>query len=350
MKVFYRIFVGIVILLLTSTLAFTFFMMPRGEKLAENRESTKNEEKINEPAKINVFDKEKNSINILLIGLDSSKVTYEVDENSKRADTIMLMTIDPKKNKTQIISIPRDTYYKVKGYDNYKINAAYSRGGLDLQVSSVEDFMDLKIDHYLVCEYDAVKELVDAIGGVEIYTPEYSYTDPSTIPPLEINFHEGLHNLNGEDAVKYLRIRKFYENQDLGRIEAQQGFIMKIFEKMHSGGGLILKIPKLVSIANKYVKTDLSYGQLSYLAYYAMSLDKNDIEFKTLVGERAKIHGIEYYKVDKEIARNVHKEFLNREEENPENLTDEERQKLEEGQRKREELNKEAEINNSLPN
>ena len=62
------------------------------------------------------------------------------------------------------------------------MNAAYSRGGIDLQVSSVEDFLGIKISHYVTVNYEAVKELVDAIGGVEVYTPAYKYTDPSTIP------------------------------------------------------------------------------------------------------------------------------------------------------------------------
>lgn len=314
MKKFYLIFVSLVILILLSGLVLAFFTVPRGEKITNNVQ--KKEDEIKEPTKINIFDSEKNPVNILLIGLDSSKVTYEVDENSKRADTIMLLTIDPKRNKAQLISIPRDTYYKLKGYDNYKINAGYSRGGLQLQISSIEDFMDCKIDHYLLVEYDAVKELIDSIGGVEIYTPEYSYSDPSTIPPLEINFHEGLHNLNGEDAVKYLRIRKYYIDQDIGRIHAQQDFIMKVFEKVKNPG-VILKLPKFVSIANRFIKTDLSYGQLSYIAYYGIGLNKEDIEMKTLNGERVNLNKIEYYKVDKQYARGVLKEFLTRQE-NPE--------------------------------
>lgn len=339
MKRFYTIFVSLVILILLSGLALAFLMVPRGEEVATTT-STKKEEVNKEPRKINVFNQNKDPINVLMIGLDSSKVTYEVDENSKRADTLMLLTIDPKKNKAHIISIPRDTYYKLKGYDNYKINAGYSRGGLKLQISSVEDFMDCKIDHYIVVEYDAVKEFVDAIGGVEIYTPEYSYNDPSTIPPLEINFHEGVHNLNGEDAVKYLRIRKYYEDQDIGRIHAQQGFIMKVFEKLKNPS-TIFKLPKLVSIANRYVKTDFSYGQLSYLAYYAMSLEKDDIEFNTLQGQRKVLNNIDYYKVDKDYARGVLKEFLNREE-NEENLTEEELEKKKENEKARSQLNFES--------
>lgn len=299
MKYIYRIFVFLTVVLLLGALGLTFIFMPRGKKLA-NDNKIENKEAIEEPEKISIFNEDEDIVNILLIGIDSSDVTYEVDENSKRADTIMLLTIDPKFDRVRLLSIPRDTYYKLKGFDNYRMNAAYSRGGIDLQVSSVEDFMGVKIDHYVTVNYEAVEELVDAIGGVEVYTPEYKYTDPSTVPPLEIDFEEGLHLLDGKESVKYLRIRKNYKNQDLDRIKAQQDFIMKIFDKMKSPK-MLLKLPRLVSIANKHIETDMNYGQLSYLAYYGVTLDKENINIKTVDGHMKK--GSPLYYVDKESAR-----------------------------------------------
>lgn len=305
MKYIYRIFVFLTVVLLLGALGLTFIFMPRGKKLA-NDNKIENKEAIEEPEKISIFNEDEDIVNILLIGIDSSDVTYEVDENSKRADTIMLLSIDPKFDRVRLLSIPRDTYYKLKGYDNYRMNAAYSRGGIDLQVSSVEDFMGVKIDHYVTVNYEAVEELVDAIGGVEVYTPEYKYTDPSTVPPLEINFEEGLHLLDGKDSVKYLRMRKNYKNQDLDRIKAQQDFIMKIFDKMKSPK-MLLKLPRLVSIANKHIETDMNYGQLSYLAYYGVTLDKENINIKTVDGHMKK--GSPLYYVDKESARYEAKEL-----------------------------------------
>ena len=305
MKYIYRIFVFLTVVLLLGALGLTFIFMPRGKKLA-NDNKIENKEAIEEPEKISIFNEDEDIVNILLIGIDSSDVTYEVDENSKRADTIMLLSIDPNFDRVRLLSIPRDTYYKLKGYDNYRMNAAYSRGGIDLQVSSVEDFMGVKIDHYVTVNYEAVEELVDAIGGVEVYTPEYKYTDPSTVPPLEINFEEGLHLLDGKDSVKYLRMRKIYKDQDLDRIKAQQDFIMKIFDKMKSPK-MLLKLPRLVSIANKHIETDMNYGQLSYLAYYGVTLDKENINIKTVDGHMKK--GSPLYYVDKESARYEAKEL-----------------------------------------
>ena len=297
MKYIYRIFVFLTVVLLLGALGLAFIFAPRGQKL-DNENKIKNKEE-QEPEKISIFNDNGDIVNILLIGIDSSDVTYEKDEDSKRADTIMLLSIDPKHDRIRLLSIPRDTYYKLKGYDNYRMNAAYSRGGIDLQVSSVEDFLGIKISHYVTVNYEAVEELVDAIGGVEVYTPKYKYIDPSTVPPLEINFEEGLHLLNGKDSVKYLRIRKIYKDQDLDRIKAQQDFIMKIFDKMKSPR-MLLKLPKLVSIANKHIETDMNYGQLSYLAYYGVTLDKEDIAMKTVPGRTKK--GSPLYFVNKKDA------------------------------------------------
>jgi|GEM_PF-1393752 len=297
MKYIYRIFVFLTVVLLLGALGLAFIFAPRGQKL-DNENKIKNKEE-QEPEKISIFNDNGDIVNILLIGIDSSDVTYEKDEDSKRADTIMLLSIDPKHDRIRLLSIPRDTYYKLKGYDNYRMNAAYSRGGIDLQVSSVEDFLGIKISHYVTVNYEAVEELVDAIGGVEVYTPKYKYIDPSTVPPLEINFEEGLHLLNGKDSVKYLRIRKIYKDQDLDRIKAQQDFIMKIFDKMKSPR-MLLKLPKLVSIGNKHIETDMNYGQLSYLAYYGVTLDKENIAMKTVPGRTKK--GSPLYFVNKKDA------------------------------------------------
>lgn len=349
MKYVYRIFIFITVVFLLGALGLTFIFSPRGAQLGSNKSEDKKTEN-EEPKKVSVFDEDKDIVHILLIGVDQSEVTY-VTDNSQRADTIMLLSIDPKIDKVQILSIPRDTYIKIKGYDNYKMNAAYARGGLDLQVEMVEDFLDVDIDHYITVNYDAVKELVDAIGGVEVYTPKYKYTDPSTIPPLEIDFEEGLHLLDGEDSVKYLRIRKIYKNQDIDRIKAQQDFIMKIFDKMQSPS-LILKLPKLVSIANRNIETDLSYGELAFLAYYGLSLDKSDINMTALEGSRYIRNHIDYYKIDKNYAQGVVRDFTSmrdnyNEDEDLSSMTEEERAKYLEQKEKLRDLKSEANKNSN---
>lgn len=315
MKFIYKTFIFFSILFLSVGLFLMFFFAPRGAQIGnENTDKSGKKSFGRRENFINIFNEENDPVTILVLGIDDSKVTYQKDSDSKRSDTIMLLTIDPKRNKVQLLSIPRDTYYKIKGYDNYKINAAFSRGGLKLAIKTIEEFTNRKIDHYITVEYNAIKELVDAIGGIDIYTPEYKYEDPSTIPPLIIDFEEGMHHLNGEDSVKYLRMRKVYEgDQDVERIKAQQGFLMKVFEKINDPK-IILKVPKLVGIANRNLDTDLSYGELSYLATYATTLEKEDIEMKTAPGYSKYIGKLSYYISKKEDVRYILQEFLNREE------------------------------------
>lgn len=311
MKFLYKTFVFFSILFLLIGLFLVFFFAPRGAQIGSDEIGSDGKHKyVRRENFINIFNEEKDPVTILVLGIDDSKVTYQKDVDSKRSDAIMLLTIDPKKNKVQLLAIPRDTYYKIKGYDNYKINAAFSRGGLELAIKTVEEFTNRKIDHYVTVEYNAIKEIVDAIGGVDIYTPEYQYEDPSTIPPLVIDFKEGMHHLNGEDSVKYLRMRKVYKgDQDIKRIEAQQGFMMTIFEKLNDPK-ILLKVPRLVGIANRSLDTDLSYGELSYLATYATTLEKEDIKMQTAPGYGRYIGKQSYYIVKKEDVRNMLENFL----------------------------------------
>lgn len=339
MKYIYRIFILVAVLLLLFGLAVCFFFMPRTSQAHKNvlQEVSGT---VEEPSKISIFNDNNDPVHILLLGLDKTQTTYEKDADSMRSDTIMLLTIDPAKDKVQLISIPRDTYYKIPGYDNYKINAAYSRGGLKLALKTIGQFMNTKIDHYVTVDYAAVRELVDAVGGIEVHTPTYHYEDPSTIPPLVIDFQEGDHLLNGEDAVKYLRIRKIYENQDIDRIHVQQDFLMKIFDKIKSPT-MLLRIPKLIGIANNYVDSDLTYGQLSYLAYYGLTLDKDDIQMVTLPGDGFRKNHQDYYRVDKDHARKILRRF---EQWTPDEstLTEEQKAKLNAAREKRQQLQEES--------
>ncbi len=104
MKYIYRIFVFLTVVLLLGALGLAFIFAPRGQKL-DNENKIKNKEE-QEPEKISIFNDNGDIVNILLIGIDSSDVTYEKDEDSKRADTIMLLSIDPKHDRIRLLSIP----------------------------------------------------------------------------------------------------------------------------------------------------------------------------------------------------------------------------------------------------
>jgi len=250
-------------------------------------------------------------LHILVMGIDSTATTdMTEDENPSRSDTMMLFTIDPVRKKVQVLSLPRDTYIKIPGYaEKTKLGHAYAYGGYLLAEETIEDFLDIKIDHYGIVDYKAVERLVDAIGGIDVVMDQdYYYEDTYVVPPLVIDFKKGKNYLDGKEAVNYLRIRKMYEDQDIGRIQKQQEFLLKVLEKVKKPS-IILKVPELIDIAQKHSKTDLSYGQIAYLAKFALDLDKEDIITDTLVGDDQRIGDLDYYIVDEELAREQVRRF-----------------------------------------
>ena len=125
---------------------------------------------------------------------------------------------------------------------------------------------------------------------------------------MHINFKKGKQKLNGADAVRYLRIRKIYEDQDIDRIQVQQRFVMQLFEKMKRPM-MILKIPELINIALDNIETNLSYGQIAYLAKMGLDMERESIQTDTLVGENRRIGKLDYYIVDEASAREQVRRF-----------------------------------------
>ncbi len=322
MKHVYRIFIVLSIALLSGLVIFAYRIKPEYANKGINkldRERNKINEELDENL-TNVFDGEE-PLRILLLGVDKSKTKdYNSSEKNMRTDTIMLFSIFPKEEKVQILSIPRDSYVTIHGYGKHKINSAYNPlvypdGGLNLTVKTVEDFLDVEINHYAIVDYEAVIKIVDTLGGVDINWKhdDYTYVDDWVIPPLEISLKRGVNHLGGQEAVNYLRVRKAYDNQDIGRIENQQGFLLLLFDKLKSPT-IFFKIPELLDIVDQYVETDFNYGEIAYLAKFGLGLEREDIHTQTLEGRDlsgVNLGGIEVtvYNVNRAQARGVVHDF-----------------------------------------
>lgn len=250
-------------------------------------------------------------LHILLFGIDKTATTDMTEEgNPTRSDVVMLVTIDPVTKRAQLLSLPRDTYVSIRGHQGKtKLGHAYAYGGEKLAEETVEDFLDVKIDYYATVDYKAVERLVDAVGGIEVDIPfDYSYEDTYVVPNLHIDFKKGKQKLDGANAVRYLRIRKIYEDQDIDRIQVQQRFMMQLFDKLKRPM-MILKIPELIDIALDNIETNLSYGQIAYLAKMGLDMDRENIQTDTLVGDNKRIGSIDYYIVNQASAREQVRRF-----------------------------------------
>ncbi len=257
----------------------------------------------------------KERLNVLVLGMEHT-----------RTDTIMVATFDPVSKTLNIISIPRDTYVDRSEYPDYypyntykKINALYelptTEGGVERLASKVSEILGIPIHDYIMVSYDAVADITDAVGGVdvEITNPMY-YDDPWSDPPLHVNFSVGTAHLDGKNAIEYLRWRHnndgSYGNEgDEGRVKRQQGFLKKVLEKALNP----TVFPKLVEATFKNVKTSLELGKAMSLASDVTSMPKENIRFYQEVGTPAYFNGLWYYLLDADKTTALMSKIMNNE-------------------------------------
>jgi len=229
-------------------------------------------------------------VNVILLGMEN-----------EHSDTIMVASYDTKTKRADIISIPRDTYIDRDGFvnnANNKINTVYTVKGIEGLKETILSITGIKIDKYVTIDYDGLRAAVDAVGGVEVDVPFHMrYTDPYSDPPLDINIPEGKQIIDGDNAMEFLRFRKTnykgysgYAEGDLGRIEAQQGFVKAAIKK-----ALSFRLPKVASEVYPYVETDFSLAEASSLAVSSMGLSADNVNFHTLPGTTKTLNGISFY-------------------------------------------------------
>lgn len=233
--------------------------------------------------------------NILLLGVDSNGDGTDLWDGT-RSDTIMVFNIDPKTHSVKAISIPRDS--KVYLPDNngvQKINSAHAIGGVNLVKKTLKETFGIKIDKYIIVHDEAIEKIVDALGGVPLYVEKRMYYHDYA-GHLHIDLEKGQNILNGKQAIGYLRYRKDGLG-DIGRTQRQQWFLKSVFEILHSPQ-IITKVPEVLNIANKYIKTDMSFYELSQYAAMARNIDNNKIEIATLPGAPNQKGYISYWILD----------------------------------------------------
>ncbi|MGB5822788.1 MAG: LCP family protein [Proteocatella sp.] len=239
----------------------------------------------------------KDRVNVLLMGVDTLENT---DTGvGTRTDTIMVLSVDPVSKTGFILSIPRDTRVQItdrNGYD--KVNHAHSYGGTELAISTIKNFLNIPIHHYIKLDYRALFKTVDDLGGIEVDVPrDMKYRDTASVPPLDIDLKKGVQVLNGEQSMGFLRFRKGYPNQDLGRIQAQQAFLDALIKKVASPASII-NIPNYIDTMSKYIQTDMTIKDMLIIAKQSLAIDLNRLEKKTVPGNADMIDGISYYEPD----------------------------------------------------
>jgi polyisoprenyl-teichoic acid--peptidoglycan teichoic acid transferase len=225
-------------------------------------------------------------ISILLLGVDQR------EGDRGRPDSLILLTANPGDKSIKMVSIPRDTYTEIIGQGTKdKINHSYTYGGVDISIKTIENFLDVPIDYYVEVNMDGFQDLVDAVGGVTVDNNLDFFYNGTDFPVGKIE-------LNGDEALKYSRMRALDPKGDIGRQERQrkiiQGFIK---EAVHID--TLTNYGSILEVVAKNVKTNLTFGDLKDIqANYSKT--RHNLDQIQINGSGKEEKGVYYYIVPEE--------------------------------------------------
>lgn len=260
-------------------------------------------------------DKPTSAMNFLLVGSDNRagltkaqikelKVGGTEVAAGARSDTMLLVHISKKRDNAVIISLPRDSVVTIPEHISTdgtktiparlnKLNAAFSFGGAPLLISTLEGATGLRIDHYIEINFLGFKNIIDALGGIDVCVKR-DINDPKSYLTLKA----GLQTLDGLQALRYVRTRYFDGRGDIGRMERQQEFMSAVLRKASSTGTLLNPI-KLVNFFNAAIKTvttdeELDKNDLLTLGKQLKNLSANNVRTLTvpLSNANARVDGL----------------------------------------------------------
>lgn len=225
--------------------------------------------------------KEEGVTNILLIGNDSRE-----NREDGRSDAMILLSISNRTKKIYMTSLLRDMYVEIPGYKDNRLNAAYSYGGAELLMETIEQNFDIHISRYVLVNFEAFANLVDAVGGVdlELTGKEVEYVNGYLVEynillgrPEGTDYFDdlsgGMVHLNGPQALAYCRNR--YIGTDFGRTERQRKVLTEVIHKLPKG---VLTNPKgLIDGLMPNLTTNLTQTECYRLSLMAPKILTYDI-------------------------------------------------------------------------
>lgn len=224
---------------------------------------------------------------VLMAGVDDTGAG-----EPQRTDTLLLLRFAFGEGRLIGLSIPRDSRVYIDGEPD-KINHAHAYGGIELTIQTIRDFLGIDLDYYLEVDYQTVKAVVDAAGGVRYNVPEDAAPVPGEVHRV------GDHVLNGEETLSFLRHRQGYVNGDIDRVKAQQAFVRETAKQVASPLRFY-RYPFVLHALRINAKTNLPALPLLPKAPGVLFSGLSNMELHTLPGEGDMIDGVSYYLVDEE--------------------------------------------------
>jgi LCP family protein required for cell wall assembly len=225
--------------------------------------------------------KRQEPISILLLGVDGR------GEDKGRSDSLLLVTVNPNKSSTKVLSIPRDSYTQIAGKNiKDKINHAYAYGGVQMAMDTAEQFLDVPIDYYIQVNMEGFQDIVDAVGGVTVDNP-FAFSFEGS------HFSKGLLHLNGKDALSYARMRKEDPNGDFGRQRRQRQVIQAVIQRGATFSSLT-HYDDILQAIQKNIKTNLTAEEM-YNIYQNYQRASENFEQLQMQGEGKLVNKGWYY-------------------------------------------------------
>jgi LCP family protein required for cell wall assembly len=229
------------------------------------------------------------AMNVLVLGSDSRAVLdpqdlqhYDpnaTDRNSgQRADSIVLLHVDPTAARAVALALPRDLKVPAPGGGFQKINGFYNQG-VTAMVKAVHDFTGLPVNHYVEVNFNSFRTITNALGGVNV-----RFTRKVVDPDSGLNQTAGCNLLTGDQALAFVRVRHI--DSDYGRIARQQLFVKLMMQKVLSAGTLLnpQKVVSLINLGAGNVGHDSGLGlsTMSSMALRFRHFSSNDLDFRVV--------------------------------------------------------------------
>lgn len=222
----------------------------------------------------------KERFTVLVMGMDKRPGEFGA---SFRTDTMILISLDPATNRVGILSVPRDLYVEIPGYGLQRINAAYGVGELEgpgggprLAMQTVQYNFGIRVNEYLLVDFETFIDVIDLIGGIHVNVP-YDIYDPQ-YPDMNYGYDPfsisaGWQTLDGATALKYARSR--HSSDDIDRNRRQQQVLYAIRDKVLTTNKIPELAPKAFSLwaeLNEGIDTGLSLDQILQLAWWVKDI------------------------------------------------------------------------------
>nr|WP_319374371.1 LCP family protein [uncultured Methanobacterium sp.] len=221
-------------------------------------------------------------INILFLGSDARS-----PQDQGYTDSINILSIDKNTKNVSILSIPRDTRVQIAGRGVDKINSAYAYGDINTTIDTVENFLNVRIDYYVLVDFTDFKEMVDTVGGITMNVePHISAVRP------ELHGKTGVSKLTGDEALIYVRFRQDSDSEG-GRMKRHREAISAIIHEALNPSN-ILQAPAVLNQLRENVKTNIPPLETTVIEKLITGFNIDNATTGVVTGEYTHINGINY--------------------------------------------------------